>query len=116
MIFSGCSESPEGEERFLLFFSVAFLADDVGDGGASAPCDDSACIAMAVVVVVSGFEKSELCGCQTADRQSDYVVCQSVFEIESRGMNGQCFCLNMIGYGGTRGDEYRSYESLKNSG
>jgi hypothetical protein len=115
VIFSGCSESPEGEERFLLFFSGAFLAaDDVGDGGASAPCDDSVCIAMAVIV--SGFEKSELCGCQTADRQSCYVVCQSVFEIKSRGMNDQCFCLNMIGYGGTRGDGYRSYESLKNSG
>jgi hypothetical protein len=81
VIFSGCSESPDGEERFLLFFSGAFLADDVGDGGAAAPCDDSVCIAMAVIV--SGFEKSELCGCQTADRQSGYVVCQSVFEIES---------------------------------
>jgi hypothetical protein len=50
VIFSGCSESPEGEALFLLFFSLeAFAEVAVGDGGAAEPCEASVCMAMVVV-------------------------------------------------------------------
>jgi hypothetical protein len=48
VIFSGCSESPEGEERFLLFFSGAVF--DVGDDGAAASCDAS--VVMTIIAVM----------------------------------------------------------------
>ena len=50
VIFSGCSESPDGEERFLLFFSGAVFDVDVGDDGAAAPCDAS--VVMAILAVM----------------------------------------------------------------
>lgn len=51
MIFSGCSESPDGEALFLLFFSLeAFTEVAVGDGGAAEPCEASVCMAIVVVM------------------------------------------------------------------
>jgi hypothetical protein len=45
--FVGCSESPDGEARFLLVLSVTVFADvDAGEGGAAEPSGVSAFMMM----------------------------------------------------------------------